>query len=265
MRALRQLGGGLVLGLISATVVVGGISLALAEGYVPPPRPTSTPTQPVDFSLQPTQGFPTPFDFQFTPYPSDTPSVTPTPPINCPPPSGWMLITVGPTDTLESLAARYKTTAAALSAANCLVSASLLPGYGIYVPPMPTNTAIPCGPPPGWVQYTVQPNDTLFHISQLYRVTVSQLQQANCLGSSTTIYAGQRLWAPNVATSTPIATPISIEFATVTPIPTNTATPTATGTATPTLPPTATNTTVPPTETPTPTPTATGTNTPPTP
>ena len=263
MQALRQLGGGLVLGLLSVTIVVGGISLALAEGYVRQPPPTPTEMQPFDQSALPTALIPTSPDFLLSPFPSDTPTATPLPPTNCPPPSGWVLVAVGSGETLEIVATRYKTTPDALRAANCLVSPSILPGYSLYVPPVPTSTVIPCGAPSGWVQYTIQLGDTLFHISQLYRVTVSQLQQANCLGYSTTIFTGQRLWVPNVATSTPPATPINIEFATVTPMPTETASPTSTSepTATPT------NTSIPPSETPsqTPIPTGTPTGTPPTP
>jgi LysM repeat protein len=245
MQALRQLG--------------GGISLALAEGYVPQPPPTPTETQTVALSVPPTALMPTSFDFLLSPFLSDTPTATPVPPTNCPPPSGWMLVAVGPGETLEILAARYKTTPEALSATNCLVSPSIPPGYSLYVPRLPTSTPIPCGAPGGWVQYTVQPSDNLYRISQLYRVTVLQLQQANCLGYSTTIFTGQRLWVPNVATSTPPLPLVTIEFATVTPVPTDTPSPTATNTSTSTVPPTAN--TVPPSETPSPTPTPTGTNT----
>lgn len=257
MQALRQLGGGLFLGLLSVMIVVGGMSLALAEGYVPQPPATLTATEPALPSA------PTGTVIPLLPSPTETPSATPVPPTNCPPPTGWTLVLIYPGDTLESLAVRYHTTPAALMAANCLVSPNLLAGYGLYVPPVPTATPIPCGAPFGWVQYIVQPGDNLYRISQLFRVTVSELQQANCLGYSTTIYTGQKLWVPNVATSTPPLPPVTIEFPSSTPVPTNTATPTTTSTVTPTTPPT--NTSVPPTETPSPTPTPTGTNTPPTP
>ncbi len=258
MQALRQLGGGLVLGLLSLIIVIGGISLALAEGYVPPP-PTPTAT------LPPFTPGEIPLPTLFLPSPTETPSASPVPPTNCPPPPGWILVPILTGDTLESLAARYRTTPEALRAANCLLSPNLLPGYGIYVPPVPTATPIPCGPPPGWAQYIVQPGDNLYRISQSYRVTVSQLQQANCLGYSTAIYVGQRLWVPNVATSTPPASPISIEFDTVTPIPTDTPPPTWTPLPTWTPPPTwtplptDTPTQIPPSATPPPT----ETNTPP--
>ena len=256
MQAVKQLGGGLLLGLISLAVVIGGISLALAEGYVPQPALFLVSETPGE-TLFPTSDIATSFDFLLSPYPSDTPTITPTPPVNCPPPAGWVLISVGAGETLESIAARHRTTSDALMQANCLLSTGLLPGYGLYVPPLPlpTNTVIPCGAPAGWIQYAVQPGDTLFRISQLYRTTVSQIQQANCLGLSTTIFSGQKLWVPNVSTSTPAitATIITIEFDTVTPAPSATPAPTNTiePSATP-VPPTATpppSATPPPTDT----------------
>lgn len=249
MQALRQLGGGLVLGLLSLIIVIGAITLALAEGYVPPPPPTPTPTQTALPFIPGEAASSTPL----APSPTETPSASPVPPTNCPPPNGWILVPILTGDTLENLAARYRTTPEALRAANCLLSPNLLPGYGIYVPPVPAATPIPCGAPAGWVQYVVQPGDNLYRISQLFRVTVSQLQQANCLGYSTTIYVGQRLWVPNVATSTSPATPIDIIFDTVTPVATDTLPPTSTP------PPTNTPTEVPPSATPPPA----ATNTPP--
>jgi LysM repeat protein len=103
------------------------------------------------------------------------------------------------------LAERYKTTAENLNAANCLTAAELPAGMALYVPPVPTVTVVPCGPPFGWVRnYVVQRGDTLFRIALSYNITYPRLQRANCMGSSTTIYTGQRLWVPNVPTRTPI-------------------------------------------------------------
>lgn len=250
MQAVKQLGGGLLLGLISLTVVIGAISLALAEGYVPQPALFLASETPGDTPF-PTSGIATSFEFLLTPFPSDTPlpSFTPVPPVNCPPPSGWLRYSVRGGDTIESIALAYHITAGTLIQANCLISTTLLPGYILYVPPLPTNTILACGAPAGWIQYTVRSGDTLFKISQLYRTTVSQLQQANCLGGSTTIFTGQKLWVPNVPTSTPAitATIITLEFATATPEPS--ATPQPTNTIEPSATP------VPPTSTPTPTPT----------
>lgn len=257
MQALRQLGGGLILGLMSILIVFGGMSLALAEGYVPQSPPTPTETQPVlppalTEAASSTSSIPTL---------TETVTASPIPPASCPPPNGWVLVMILPGDTLETLAFRYHSTPQALMAANCLVSPYILPGYGIYVPPQPTSTFIPCGAPFGWVRYTVRPGDNLYRISLLYRITLAELKQANCL-TSDFISVGQQLWVPNTVTSTPPATPINIEFPTETPALTETLPPTST------LEPPATSTEIPPSETPLPpteTPVPTETPLPPTP
>ncbi len=228
MQALKQMGGGLLLGLISLVIVIGGISLALAEGRAPQPGsfPSDTPSD--EF---PTSDIGT-LDFLETLWPSDTPTVTGTPSLTTPFPTG------------------------------------LVPTMFLPTTPFPTRTFVPCGAPYGWIQYTVQPGDTLYAIGQAYGVTVSQLQQANCLGSSTIIHAGEKLWVPNVITRTPSATPIDIIFDTETPTPSETPSPTSTDTGTPTPTgtetPTATSTEE-PSATPTDTPTETPTDTPPPP
>jgi hypothetical protein len=119
-------------------------------------------------------------------------------------------------------------------------------------------TVIPCGPPAGWVRaHIVQPGDNLYRIALSYGVTYPQLQRANCMGSSTTIYAGQRLWVPNIPTRTPQPGVTNVpSFPTDTPTPTpttlqpaDTPTPTDLPTATPTQisEPTATPTSTAPT------------------
>ncbi|MBI5933385.1 MAG: LysM peptidoglycan-binding domain-containing protein [Chloroflexi bacterium] len=261
MQGLRQMGGGLVLALLSVVIVLGGISLALAEGYVPPPSPTPTQTQPAP-TVAPTET-PSATLGAESPVHTSTSTATSTlaPSVNCPPPPGWTSTVVQLGDTLDSLAARYHTTAQELMTRNCMTVSSILPGYIISVPIQPTATYYPCGVVPfGWIQYTVQPGDNLYQISLRYGVTVAQLDTANCLRGSTNIFAGQRLWVPNVPII-PTATPIIIEFATQTPpIPTSTTAPPPASTETPsaTTEPSAT-----PTETPTPSETPTPTDTPP--
>lgn len=215
MQTIRQLGGGVIIAIISVILVIGGIFLSLAETL--PPR--STPTQ-----IPPTfpQSFPTPTSttsgLQVTDTPTTIQTETPTATASlalalasstaCTPPApaaGWTLITTGSGDTVYTLAQRYKTNTESLNAANCLTSADLPAGIALYVPPVPTVTVIPCGPPFGWVRaYIVQPGDTLFRIALLYNITYPQLQRGNCMGSSTTIYTGQRLWVPNVPIRTPL-------------------------------------------------------------
>lgn len=206
MQVLRQLGGGVLVAIFSVILVIGGIFLSLAETLPPPATPTKIPpTFP--------QSFPTPTATIETTTPSPTqlvtetasPTLTLASPTACTPPSGWIQVTAGSGDTVYTLAERYKTTAENLNAANCLTSAELPAGLALYVPPVPTVTVIPCGPPFSWVRnYIVQRGDTLSSIARAYNTTYPRLQRANCMGSSTTIYAGQRLWVPNVPTRTPV-------------------------------------------------------------
>lgn len=214
MQAWRQLGGGVIIAIFSVILVIGGIFLSLAETLPSPATPTLIPPT---FPLS----FPTPTATIVTVLPSETPTETvlpsetaslspissPTilPPTSCTPPAGWIRVTVPTGDTVYALAQRYKTSAESLSAANCLTAVEVPAGYALYVPPVPTVTVIPCGPPAGWVKnYVVQPGDTLFRIAVSYNITYPQLQRGNCMGSSTTIYTGQRLWVPNVPTRTPV-------------------------------------------------------------
>lgn len=220
MKALRQMGSGFVIGAISLILVIGGISLALAETSAPSPTPTpflSPTTFAVEFaSPLPTQSIPTTIPTETSP-----PVATITPIKTCTIPGGWVPITVGVNDTLYAIAERYKTTADNLSTGNCLDSTNITPGSLLYVPPVPTVTVIPCGPPFNWIKaHTVQAGENLYRISLLYRTTVPQLQSANCMGASTIIHVGQVLWVPNVPTSTP-AIPIT-NTNTITTTPTNT-------------------------------------------
>ncbi len=110
--------------------------------------------------------------------------------------------------------------------------------------PTPSATAIDCGPPDGWVIYTVKAGETLFGLGGAFQVPVPDLQRANCMGASVAILAGQGLFVPNRATVTPTITP--------TPVPTRTPAPTRTSAA-----PASTNTPVTPAPTKSPTPSST--------
>ena len=141
--------------------------------------------------------------------------------------------------------------------ANCLVSASLIPGTTLYLPPLPTIqasftptiTSIPCGPPLGWVPYTIKANDSLSLLSVLFGVRIYELQNANCMGNSTLIHTGDTLYVPRY--------PVILYTTTLTPTPTWTLSPTGTSipssTFTQPVPDTATNTQL-PSETPSETP-----------
>lgn len=271
MQNLRQLGGGVIIAIFSIILVVGGIFLSLAETLPPAATPTLVqPTLPLSLpsptaTVETASASPSPTASQASETPTQIPSLFPTTisslPATCTPPSGWTRVITSAGDTIYSLAERYKTSAESLSIANCLLSADVPAGFALYVPPVPTVTVIACGPPRGWARnHVVQPGDNLYRIALSYGTTYPQLQRANCMGSSTTIYSGQRLWVPNIPTRTPVpGITVIPDFPTATATATPTdiiIPPTDTPTPTPTEPPTATPTeTLPPTATPTSTPT----------
>jgi LysM repeat protein len=146
---------------------------------------------------------------------------------------------------------------------------------------VPLATETICAPPSGWVVYIVQANDSLFYLGIQFGVTVTELQEANCMGTGVIIYTGQKLYVPNVLTLTPPVIPQPTESAsptdeseistdtpepvfTDTPFPTDTQQPTdtpnpsSTPNPTNTLPPHPQPTDILPTITLTPPPTETG-------
>jgi len=232
MQALRQMGGGVIIAVVSLLLVIGGITLSLAETSSSIPN---TPT-PIPSLTQIPELF-APTSTNTIAVLTDTPTATPTetilPSTACSVPAGWFQVSVGANDTLYTIAERYRTSTDQLSAANCLTNLNPPVGSLIYVPPVPTVTVISCGPLGGWVKtHRVQSGDNLFRIALSYGISYPQLQRANCMGSSTTIYAGQLLWVPNVPTLTPAVTSTFTNM----PAATNTtdfSTPTNTATRTP--------------------------------
>jgi LysM repeat protein len=264
MRTLREMSGGLIIAVVSLLLVLGGISLSLAEN-TPPEQPTPTPLPPIIATsievptftpmIINTNTLGAPATETATQTSTVAPPATLAVSVVCNPPAGWIQIIVSANDTLYTIAERYKTTAEILNTSNCLNNNIPAVGSRLYVPPVPTVTVIPCGPPASWVKaYIVKPGDNLYRISLLYRTTVAQLQRANCMGSSTIIYVGQKLYVPNVPTSTPGVTVIPT-FDTATPslTPPPTDSPSATTAPTDTdVPPTVTaSVTSPPSATPT--------------
>lgn len=264
---MQQLGASALFAVIALFLIIGGLATALAEKSVNRPLEQKLTETRFPASAMPTdESIATPMDLGLVSPTSDSasPTISSTPTeeeiptsVVCPAPTDWSSYIVQPGDTLNTLAQRYGIPAATLKTANCLLSDDLLPDTRLHVPPYPTATPIPCGPPYNWTAfYTVQRGDNLYRIGLKYRVSVQQLQQANCLGYSTQIKAGQRLYVPNVPTSTPVRT--NTPTATSTALITATNTPTATATSTPdntaTLPPSMTASPPPATETFTPVP-----------
>jgi LysM repeat protein len=278
MKNFRQVFLGFGAALLSIFLVLGSFSIAFTEGGM------------LNVALQltePVNSFPTQvLPLTSVPLPGVTstaapliaeetsPVISETPPpavVACVFPPGWFKITVQMGDTLNALAVAYGTTTEMLVQGNCLVINNLIAGMVLFVPAAPTTTPEEtCGPPPGWVYYTVQYGDTLYSISQMVGTTVFDLQLANCLVGQTNIRAGQRLYVPFVPVRAMTSTPTQIVSAT--PVPSQTpypATPTtwvaATWTPTQSIPPSQTSTPTAspvPADTTTPTATVTLTSTP---
>jgi LysM repeat protein len=240
----------ILFGALSIIIAVGSVSLSLAENnnIVKPPAPTAAPSN--TQAILPTQAI-TPSSSNETPIviPTEIASLTATAtlpaPTSCPLPSGWVTTSVKNGDTAQSIAMRYNISVQLFLQQNCLLIENLTPNSIIYVPYIAPITATPCRPPAGWIQYIVQPGDTLYHLAWAYNINVTDLQNGNCMGASQFLAAFQILYVPNVITRTPSLT--------ITPIPTNTATATTTPTTTQTLEPTTTEPQPSPTETPSPT------------
>lgn len=121
-------------------------------------------------------------------------------------------------------------------------SPSIAPESTTYIPTFTTYTSTvtndECHPPSDWIEYRVQSKDNLFRISLAYRVSIEELQVANCMENSTLLITGQTIHVPNVITSTPLPSltftilPI-IKQKTSTPVPSKTLSPTLTATNTP--------------------------------
>ena len=195
MKNARQLLWGILITLISLILILGGVSLSLAEGNAAKTKvQTLAPS-----STQPLPTVPIPTE----PVATDTVQVIPlsaTAPL------------VIPTVVVPTAAASQTPAAATISATAALPTVSLPAATTSQAKASSTSrppaTPVPCKPPSAWVIYTVQAGDTLYHLSQVFGVSVAALQKANCLGSSTLLEAGQPLYVPAGPTRTPSPVPI---------------------------------------------------------
>jgi LysM repeat protein len=210
---------------------------AFMAGAVPSPTPVfEQPTRtsfPTATATRPARQAPT-----NTPAPVET---------SCPYPQDWLAVTLLPEMSLESLAEAYGTRPDILMEANCLSEWPPQAGSFLFVPlpPTATPTEVPtstnepsptvCSPPKSWVAYIVRPGDTLQKIASFYKLSVKDLQQANCMGRSTLIYAGSQIFVPYPYPAQPEQTwPTS----TPEPLPTEMSQPPVPPANTPTIPPT---------------------------
>jgi LysM repeat protein len=234
MTRLRGLGNALAVALISIGLMVGALSISLV-GFAPQATPTATNElfpSPAPLTVTQTETPTlTPTIAQESPTPSITPTFTNTalPPASCLPPSGWRQIIIQAGETLDSIAALYRTSKDELRSANCLLIDNLVAGTVLYAPPVATTTSAVCSQgAAGWVKrYIVKPGDTFYAIAANHYTTAGLLKSVNCR-TSDLVHVGETLWVPNVATRTPSPPrPTSLPGITVTPYPTDPLTETA--------------------------------------
>lgn len=118
--------------------------------------------------------------------------------------------TVQPGDTLSALAVRFGMSVRTIQGANDLLGPGIIVvGQQLTIPDIEDSDApylnrVVQVPPPagvaeaveGGVLHTVQPNDTLNRLFVVYGVPMAEIQEANELGSSVVIRAGQQLFIP---------------------------------------------------------------------
>ncbi len=221
MKNFRQVILGFGAALLSIFLVLGSFSIAFTEGgMVKVALQLTEPVNPFPTQMLPLTSVPL-LGMTSTAAPliveETSPVISETAPpevVACAFPAGWFKITVQMGDTLDTLAIAYGTTTELLVQGNCLVINNLIAGMILYVPAAPTTTPEEtCGPPPGWVYYTVQYGDTLYSISQMVGASITELQLANCMVGQTDIRAGQRLYVPFVPASAMTSTPTPVNTA----------------------------------------------------
>lgn len=122
----RQMASGGISAIFYLLLVFGGLIAAFAEGGDSFARQVSAVPTATEILTQ------TP---PITPIPSLKPSLIPSPsPSNCHPPAGWTVITILPSDTLNSLAELYQSTPENLKKANCLLNQTINVGTIFYIP-----------------------------------------------------------------------------------------------------------------------------------
>ena len=103
-----------------------------------------------------------------------------------------MWYVVKPGDTLNSIAAKYGTTASYLGSLNGLANPNFIrSGWTLCVKAGPPPPPPACG---YW--YTVKPGDTLYKICTMTGLGVWQLANANGITNPDKIVSGQKLWIP---------------------------------------------------------------------
>ncbi len=201
MESIRQIATGILLGLISLALVIGGGILATSQNRNDPIISPATQLTIILPTLDPTNNTNSETSVKST---NQVMLVTPTLLIemptaeNTPTPTITQLSTsIFPslTNTLTIVPSKTSIPAVVLQPSNTPI---------IYQTLIPTVQL--CGAPSDWINYFIVTGDTLFSISIKYQISISQLQLSNCLGLSENIYAGTYIKVPNVQPIIPYST-----------------------------------------------------------
>jgi hypothetical protein len=171
--ASRSLAAGILAAVITLIIVTGGISISLAEAQPQQVRQISTPT-PALPSTQIVVIVPTLTSAPIMNAPTNT---------QFPLPSPTLTATIPPSPTVT-----YTNT--------------IPPTITNTPTPALTSTLAPCAQPPGWITYVVVPGDYLSQIAYVYKISLADLRRVNCLGRSSIIQPGQKLFVPSLPTPT---------------------------------------------------------------
>lgn len=108
-----------------------------------------------------------------------------------------IIYTVQPRDTLSRIALLYGSTVQAIINANNIINPNLIyPGMVLLIPVEEEDDPVS---PPGSLIYTVQPGDTLYTVSLLFRVSLQSILALNNIPDPTLIYPGLKIVLPGNA------------------------------------------------------------------
>jgi len=106
----------------------------------------------------------------------------------------WQTYRVVAGDTLTTIARRHSTDVQAIARANALSGTTIHPGQQLMIPPARgTLTASSSTAKPTRVSYQVQPGDTLWRLSQRFKVSVEEIAQWNQLSPDAPLRTGATL------------------------------------------------------------------------
>ncbi len=124
-----------------------------------------------------------------------------------PAPHGWTSYRVRPGDTLDGIAARFRTTVAVLAARNEIRNHHLIQAGAVLTVPRTASAPASGTPTPAAAVHVVRPGDTLDGIAARYRVSLASLLKTNRLSAGSFIHPAQRIVVRNATATAAAARP----------------------------------------------------------